>query len=120
MSVRIRFRSSLDSKYVDFSPWDSMSVRDLRSRIAERKRLHSSRDYLHLFDSTTGKEYLEEEFLIPSGTSLILKRAPLMSSKEEDENGGKEEVDDVKKKNLVIISEKSATLPLNLNLAAAI
>lgn len=66
---------------VDIEGRPSISVRDLRSRIVRQKNLNSSQDSDLVFsDAVTGEEY-DDDSLIPSGSSVIIKRVPAGSVK---------------------------------------
>ncbi|OMO67009.1 Zinc finger, RING-type [Corchorus capsularis] len=77
MSVRFKFRSSPNYDSVDIGglPW--ISVRDLKSRIVKSKKLNLCQDFDLLFsDSISGQEYVNEDFQILCGSSVIIKRVP--------------------------------------------
>lgn len=80
MSIRFKFRSSVnyDSiKIENGKPY--ISVRELRSKILCQKKLNgvNHKDFdLVFFDDLTGQEYNDDEFEIPSGSSVIIKRVP--------------------------------------------
>lgn len=66
---------SFDS--VDIEGRPSISVRDLRSKIVRHKNLNICHDFDLVFsDAVTGQEYVDENFQIPSGSSIIIKRIP--------------------------------------------
>ncbi|GMI97904.1 hypothetical protein HRI_003459700 [Hibiscus trionum] len=77
MSVHFKFRSSLNYDSVDIGDRPSISVRDLKSSIVQDKKLNLCQDFDLLFsDPISGQEYLDEDFQIPSGSSVIIKRVP--------------------------------------------
>ncbi|XP_065849047.1 E3 ubiquitin ligase PARAQUAT TOLERANCE 3-like isoform X2 [Euphorbia lathyris] len=77
MAIHFRFRSSLCFDSVDIEGRSSISVRDLKSKIVLNKNLNICQDFdLVLCDAKTGQEYFEENFQIPSGSSVIIKRVP--------------------------------------------
>ncbi|KAF8401070.1 hypothetical protein HHK36_014373 [Tetracentron sinense] len=81
MAVRFKFRSSVHFDSVDIEGRPSISVRDLRSKIVAHKNLKICQDFdLVISDSHTGEEYDDENFLVPSGSSVILKRVPAGSA----------------------------------------
>ncbi|XVF89026.1 hypothetical protein PTKIN_Ptkin19aG0098100 [Pterospermum kingtungense] len=77
MSVRFKFRSSPNYDSVDIGGRSSISVRDLKSRIVQNKKLNLCQDFDLLFsDPISGQEYLDEDFKIPCGSDVIIKRVP--------------------------------------------
>ncbi|XP_010261934.1 PREDICTED: E3 ubiquitin-protein ligase RBBP6-like isoform X2 [Nelumbo nucifera] len=77
MAVRFKFRSSVDFDSVDIDGRPSISIRDLRSKILQKKNLKICEDFhLDIADADTGEEYKDESFLVPSGSSVIIKRVP--------------------------------------------
>ncbi|PIA27692.1 hypothetical protein AQUCO_07600100v1 [Aquilegia coerulea] len=77
MTIRFKFRSSVNFDSIDINGRPSISVRDLRSKIVEQKNLKICHDFdLVISDSVTGKEYEDENSLVPSDSSVILKRVP--------------------------------------------
>ncbi|KAK8597600.1 hypothetical protein V6N13_095003 [Hibiscus sabdariffa] len=77
MSVHFKFRSSRDYDSVDIGGRPSISVSDLKSIIVQDKRLNLCQDFDLIFsDPISGQEYLDEDFQIPSGSSVIIKRVP--------------------------------------------
>ncbi|MFS7935102.1 putative transcription factor interactor and regulator C2H2 family [Helianthus anomalus] len=80
MSIRVKFRSSVNFDTIEIDggkPY--ILVRELRSKIMRQNKLkgvcHKDFD-LVFFDNLTGQEYDDEEFRIPSGSSVIIKRVP--------------------------------------------
>ncbi|KAK9274001.1 hypothetical protein L1049_018815 [Liquidambar formosana] len=81
MAIRFKFRSSVNFDSVDIEGRPSISVRDLRSKIVHHKNLNISQDLDLVFsDAVTGQEYGDENFQIPSGSSIIIKRVPAGSA----------------------------------------
>ncbi|XVE97753.1 hypothetical protein REPUB_Repub03eG0045900 [Reevesia pubescens] len=77
MSVRFKFRSSPNYDSVDIGGQPSISVRDLKSRIVQNKKLNLCQDFdLLVSDPISGQEYVNGDFQIPCGSSVILKRVP--------------------------------------------
>ncbi|CAK9162215.1 unnamed protein product [Ilex paraguariensis] len=77
MSIRFKFRSSVNFDLIDIEGRPSISVRDLKSKIVRQKNLNISQDLDLVFsDALTGQEYDDKNFLIPSGSSIIIKRVP--------------------------------------------
>ncbi|KAE8664363.1 Detected protein of unknown function [Hibiscus syriacus] len=77
MSVHFKFRSSRNYDSVDIGGRPSISVRDLKSSIVQDKKLNLCQDFDLVFsDPISGQEYLNEDFQIPSGSSVIIKRVP--------------------------------------------
>ncbi|XP_052209146.1 E3 ubiquitin ligase PARAQUAT TOLERANCE 3-like [Diospyros lotus] len=78
MSIRYKFRSSANFDSVDIEGRPSISVRELRASIVRRNKLNlnSQNFVLVLSDAVTGQEYNDEDFQIPSGSTVIVKRLP--------------------------------------------
>ncbi|XP_022731444.1 E3 ubiquitin ligase PARAQUAT TOLERANCE 3-like isoform X2 [Durio zibethinus] len=77
MSVRFKFRSSAHYDSVDIGGLPSISVRDLKSRIVQNKKLNLCLDFDLLFsDPISGQEHVDEDFQIPRDSSVIIKRVP--------------------------------------------
>ncbi|KAK6273809.1 hypothetical protein POUND7_010892 [Theobroma cacao] len=77
MSVRFKFRSSPYYDSVDIGDRPSISVCDLKSRIVQNKKLNLCQDFDLLFsDPISGQEYVDDDFQIPRGSSVIIKRVP--------------------------------------------
>ncbi|KAL5728625.1 RING-type E3 ubiquitin transferase [Ranunculus cassubicifolius] len=77
MTIRFKFRSSVNFDSIDINGRPSISVRDLRSKIVEQKNLKICHDFdLVISDAITGKEFEDENFAVPSGSSVIIKRVP--------------------------------------------
>ncbi|KAF3446102.1 hypothetical protein FNV43_RR11281 [Rhamnella rubrinervis] len=80
MAIRFRFRSSLNFDSVDIEGRPSISVRDLKSKIIRQKNLNICQDFDLVFsDALTGQEYVDGNFQIPNGSSVIIKRVPAES-----------------------------------------
>ncbi|KAK8959744.1 hypothetical protein KSP40_PGU006522 [Platanthera guangdongensis] len=78
MAVRFKFRSSVAFDSIDLDGRLSISVSDLRSKIADRKKLHVCGDFdLVLSDADTGQPFEDEDFQIPAGANVVIKRVPL-------------------------------------------
>ncbi|PSS17571.1 E3 ubiquitin-protein like [Actinidia chinensis var. chinensis] len=79
MSIRFKFRSAVNFDSVDIEGRPSISVGDLRSKIVRHKNLNICQDFNLIFsDAITGHEY-NENFQIPIGSSVIIKRVPARS-----------------------------------------
>ncbi|XP_028089255.1 E3 ubiquitin ligase PARAQUAT TOLERANCE 3-like isoform X2 [Camellia sinensis] len=77
MSIRFKFRSSVNFDSVDIEGRSSISVGDLRSKIVLHKHLNICQDFDLVFsDALTAHEFHDENFQIPSGSSVIIKRVP--------------------------------------------
>ncbi|KAG4194966.1 hypothetical protein ERO13_A06G082600v2 [Gossypium hirsutum] len=77
MSVHFKFRSSRNYDSIDIGGQPSISVRDLKSSIVQNKKLNLCQDFDLLFsDPISGQEYVHEDFQIPCGSSVIIKRVP--------------------------------------------
>ncbi|KAD3068196.1 hypothetical protein E3N88_36076 [Mikania micrantha] len=80
MSIRFKFRSSVSFHTIEIDggkPY--ISVGELRSKIVRQNKLNGvcHKDFdLVFFDNLTGQEYNDDEFKIPSGSSVIIKRVP--------------------------------------------
>ncbi|KAI7735373.1 hypothetical protein M8C21_008313, partial [Ambrosia artemisiifolia] len=76
MSIRFKFRSSVNFDSIEIDGGESsISVAQLRSKILNKINGHKD-FYLVFFDHLTGQEYNDDEFNIPSGSSVIVKRVP--------------------------------------------
>ncbi|CAA2942115.1 E3 ubiquitin ligase PARAQUAT TOLERANCE 3-like isoform X1 [Olea europaea subsp. europaea] len=81
MSIRFKFRSSVNFDTVDIDGRGSISVRELRAKILNGKTLGAARQQQHDFDlvfldADSGQDYKDDNFQIPSGSSVIVKRVP--------------------------------------------
>ncbi|XP_022858742.1 E3 ubiquitin-protein ligase RBBP6-like isoform X2 [Olea europaea var. sylvestris] len=76
MSIRFKFRSSVNFDTVDIDGRDSISVRKLRSKILSGKILGASRHDLDLVFLDADSDYKDDDIQIPSGSSVIVKRVP--------------------------------------------
>ncbi|XP_017699851.2 E3 ubiquitin ligase PQT3-like isoform X2 [Phoenix dactylifera] len=89
MAVRFRFRSSAAFESVDLGGRPSISVSDLRSRILHLANLPICRDFdLLISDALSGHPFEDEEFQIPAGSSVIVKRVPAGRFAPSDPVGG--------------------------------
>ncbi|KAK6912869.1 Zinc finger, CCHC-type, partial [Dillenia turbinata] len=83
MSIQFKFRSSVNFDSIDIGRegLSSISLKDLRSRIALHNNLNLSRDFdLVISDARTGQVLDDDEFQIPTGTRIIIKRVPAGST----------------------------------------
>ncbi|KAF3655179.1 putative pollen-specific leucine-rich repeat extensin-like protein 2-like [Capsicum annuum] len=77
MSIRFKFRSCQNFDSVDIDGRSSISLRELRLKIAHQKHLDTCQDFDLIFsDELSGEEYKDENFQIASGSSVIVKRVP--------------------------------------------
>ncbi|KAL2545103.1 E3 ubiquitin ligase PARAQUAT TOLERANCE 3-like [Forsythia ovata] len=81
MWIKYKFRSSLYSETLNIHGRNSISAGELRCKILRALNLGSSRqkpqDFdLVLYDEVSGQEYKVNDFKIPSGSSVIVKRIP--------------------------------------------
>ncbi|XP_020586072.1 E3 ubiquitin ligase PQT3-like isoform X2 [Phalaenopsis equestris] len=77
MAVHFKFRSSVAFDSIDLGGRPSISVRDLRAKIADLKKLRTCADFdLVLADADTGQVFENEYFQIPLGASVVIKRVP--------------------------------------------
>lgn len=81
MAVQFKFRSAVEFNSVGVEgPF--ISVGDLKRKIAEHKNLSKCKDFdLLITDAQTGEEYYDESILIPTNTSVIIKRVPVARPK---------------------------------------
>lgn len=78
MAVRFKFRSSVAFDSIDLGGRTSISVRDLRSKVADRKKLQICGDFdLVLSDADTGQVFEDEDFQIPASANVVIKRVPM-------------------------------------------
>ncbi|XP_057799675.1 E3 ubiquitin ligase PQT3-like isoform X3 [Salvia miltiorrhiza] len=76
MSIRFRFRSSMNFDTMEIGSRDSISVTELRSRIMRGKDSQQQQGFDLVFsDAVSGLEY-KCDSQIPSGSSVIVKRVP--------------------------------------------
>ncbi|MCO5564211.1 hypothetical protein L7F22_017869 [Adiantum nelumboides] len=76
MAVHFKFRSAVafDSIHVEGS---GITVANLKNKIVEQKNLGRSRNFdLVITNAEFGEEYMEDTFLVPKNTSVIIKRVP--------------------------------------------
>ncbi|KAK1372617.1 E3 ubiquitin ligase PARAQUAT TOLERANCE 3-like [Heracleum sosnowskyi] len=77
MHMRFKFRSAVNFDVVDIGDRPSISVVELKSKIISLKNLNSSHDFDLVFsDSLTAQEYKDENYQIPSNSSVIIRRVP--------------------------------------------
>ncbi|TMW91571.1 hypothetical protein EJD97_014161 [Solanum chilense] len=77
MSISFKFRSCSDFDSVDIDGRTSISLGELKIRIARLKNLNVGRDFdLILSDAASGKVYDDESIQIASGSSVIIRRVP--------------------------------------------
>ncbi|KAF5188900.1 hypothetical protein FRX31_021521 [Thalictrum thalictroides] len=77
MAIRFKFRSAVNFDSIDLNGRPSISIRDLRSKIIEQKNLKVCQDFdLVISDAVTGQEYEDDNSVVPSNYSVILKRVP--------------------------------------------
>ncbi|KAJ7966364.1 E3 ubiquitin-protein ligase RBBP6 [Quillaja saponaria] len=77
MTVRFKFRSSVNFDSVDIEGRSSISVRDLKANILRQKNLNICQNFdLVLSDAVTGLEYNDWNSQIPDGSCVIIRRVP--------------------------------------------
>ncbi|XP_073315169.1 uncharacterized protein [Primulina huaijiensis] len=81
MSIRFKFRSSVNYETLQLDGRDSISVRELRARIIGGKSFGGVQQPQQGFDlvfadALSGQEYKGDDFQIPTGSSVIVKRVP--------------------------------------------
>lgn len=78
MSVRFKFRSAVNYDVVEIGEKrETISIRELKERIVEQKKLNICHDFdLLVSDAVSGREYHDDDFDIPRGASVIIKRVP--------------------------------------------
>ncbi|KAF3785720.1 E3 ubiquitin-protein ligase [Nymphaea thermarum] len=85
MAVNFKFRSSVDFGSVDIDG-PSISVSDLRAKIVEQKNLKVCRDFdLVISDAQTGEVLEDENYRIPAGANVIIKRVPAARANRNDD-----------------------------------
>ncbi|XXG81707.1 hypothetical protein AAC387_Pa09g2281 [Persea americana] len=85
MTVRFKFRSSVDFDSIDINGRSSISVRDLRVKIVQHKNLKICDDFdLVISDADTSAVYEDDDFPVPDGSSVIIKRVPARRSAPSD------------------------------------
>ncbi|XP_038711862.1 E3 ubiquitin-protein ligase RBBP6-like [Tripterygium wilfordii] len=78
--IRFKFRSLLNYESVEIGDRPSISLRELVLKIVHKKNLDVRQDCDVLFsDAFTGQEYADNNIMIPSGSTVIIKRLPLGS-----------------------------------------
>ncbi|KAL8063134.1 hypothetical protein ABFX02_01G007900 [Erythranthe guttata] len=78
MSIRFKFRSSVNFDTAEIGNRDSISVGELRAKILRGKSSQQQQQGFDLVfsDAATGLEYKGDGSQIPSGSSVIVKRVP--------------------------------------------
>ncbi|GAB2222988.1 hypothetical protein Drorol1_Dr00017121 [Drosera rotundifolia] len=76
MSINFKFRSSATFDAVDLGGRSSITIRDLRSQILNKKHLNLCPDVELLISDIDGRELDDEDIQLPSGSSVIIKRVP--------------------------------------------
>nr|XP_017227817.1 PREDICTED: uncharacterized protein LOC108203396 isoform X1 [Daucus carota subsp. sativus] len=80
MSIRFKFRSAVSFDAVDIGERPAISVGELKSKIIAQKNLNLCQGFDLVFsDHLTGQEYGDENYQIPSNSSVIIKRVPAES-----------------------------------------
>ncbi|XP_076940645.1 uncharacterized protein LOC143609908 [Bidens hawaiensis] len=83
MSIRYKFRSSVKFDSIEISDGKPyITVGDLRSKILLRQNQNNNNHkdfHLVFFDHLTAQEFNDDDFKIPSGSSVIIKRVPAES-----------------------------------------
>ncbi|GAQ80672.1 hypothetical protein KFL_000590250 [Klebsormidium nitens] len=76
MAVHFKFKSAREFDKLDIEgPF--ITVSSLKDKIIEAKSLGKGADFdLVLTNNQTGEEYIDEGFLVPKNTSIIVKRVP--------------------------------------------
>lgn len=81
-SVHFKFRSGSEYEPLFFDG-HCISLKELRELITEKKRLGRGGEFkLEIMDSTTEREYTNENEMIPKNASLIVRRVPIHYSNE--------------------------------------
>nr|XP_043622923.1 E3 ubiquitin ligase PQT3-like [Erigeron canadensis] len=81
MSIRFKFRSSVNFDSIEIDDNKSyISVAQLRSKILSHNKLNNKDFDLLFLDHLTGQEYNDDEYKIPSGSSVIIKRVPAQAA----------------------------------------
>ncbi|XP_057850363.2 E3 ubiquitin ligase PARAQUAT TOLERANCE 3 isoform X1 [Cryptomeria japonica] len=76
MVVHFKFRSAVEFDSVELEG-PSISIRDLKQKIAYHKKLNTCKDFdLLITNAETGQEYIDDSILVPQNTSVIIKRVP--------------------------------------------
>ncbi|XP_073130394.1 uncharacterized protein [Henckelia pumila] len=81
MSIRFKFRSSVNYETLQLDGRDSISVGELRARIIGGKSFGGVQEQQQGFDlvfadALSAQEYKGDDFQIPTGSSVIVKRVP--------------------------------------------
>ncbi|KAI3907830.1 hypothetical protein MKW92_031080 [Papaver armeniacum] len=108
MSIKFKFRSSVNFDTINLDDSPSVSVRDLKLRIINQSKLKICQDFdLVLSDAVTGQEYEDEDVLVESGSSVIIKRVPV----DRDANSVRPAVENMAKKYYPSVHTNEPTLP---------
>nr|XP_046271129.1 E3 ubiquitin-protein ligase RBBP6-like isoform X2 [Scatophagus argus] len=78
--IHYKFSSKLSSDTVVFAG-PQITLRDLKKEIMEREKLRSGDCDLQITNAQTKEEYTEDEGLIPRGSSVIVRRIPIVGVK---------------------------------------
>ncbi|MCO5591097.1 hypothetical protein L7F22_045074 [Adiantum nelumboides] len=119
MAVHFKFRSAVafDSIRVEGS---GITVANLKDKIVEQKNLGRSRNFdLVITNAESGEEYMEDSFLVPKNTSLIIKRVPARRARNtllvnEPEDDASEQLPSRSINNLADVSQLALTSPKSL------
>ncbi|KAL8107356.1 uncharacterized protein LOC141671482 [Apium graveolens] len=77
MWIRFKFRSAVSFDVVDIGDRPAISFGELKSKIMAYKNIKSCGEFDLVFsDHLSGKEYNDENYQIPSNSSVIIKRVP--------------------------------------------
>ncbi|KAI3949657.1 hypothetical protein MKW92_025828 [Papaver armeniacum] len=107
MSIKFKFRSSVNFDTIDLDDSPSVSVRDLKLRIINQSKLKICQDFdLFLSDAVTGQEYEDEDVLVESGSSVIIKRVPV----DRDANSVRPAVENMAKRHYPSVDSNEPTL----------
>ncbi|KAK6140720.1 hypothetical protein DH2020_025538 [Rehmannia glutinosa] len=78
MSIRFKFRSSVNFDTVEIGDRASITVGELRAKILRGKTSQQQQQGFDLVfsDAVSGLEYKSDDYQIPSGSSVIVRRVP--------------------------------------------
>ncbi|KAK1367953.1 hypothetical protein POM88_034045 [Heracleum sosnowskyi] len=77
MFIRFKFRSAVSFDVVDIGDRTAISVGELKSKVIAQKNLKLCDAFDLVFsDHLSGQEYNDENYQIPSNSSVIIKRVP--------------------------------------------
>ncbi|KAG0624772.1 hypothetical protein M758_2G002700 [Ceratodon purpureus] len=81
MAIHFKFRSAVEYDSIDIDgPF--ISIGSLKEKIVEHKNLGRATDFdLLITNAQTAEEYMDDSFLLPKNTSVIIKRVPASRSK---------------------------------------